>query len=91
MVNIFFSHLLPIKQPIKIEKRNISTPKLGVQDLIVTQYGFSPQHIPNVQYFKLKKIGECKIKPVNFQILPAQVSVFSQIWTLQVRTYAINA
>ena len=78
LVNIFFSHLLPIKQPIKVEKRNISTPKLGGQDLIVTHYDLSTDYITNVQYFKFHKIGECKIKPVDFQILPAQVSIFPQ-------------
>ena len=38
-----------------------------------------------------KKIGECKIKPSDFQILPAQVQIFSQIRALQVWIYAIHA
>ena len=44
-----------------------------------------------MQYYKLKKIGECKIKPADFQILPAQVQSFSQIRLLQARAYAIRA
>ena len=44
-----------------------------------------------MQYYKLNKIGECKIKPADFQIFPAQVQIFSQIHTLQVRAYAIHA
>ena len=44
-----------------------------------------------MQYYKLNKIGEYKIKPANFQILPAQVQIFSQTRTLKVRAYAIHA
>ena len=44
-----------------------------------------------MQYYKLNKIGESKIKPADFKILPAQVQIFSQIRTLQVRAYAIHA
>ena len=44
-----------------------------------------------MQYYKLNKIGECKIKSADFQILPAQVQMFSQIRTLEVRAYAIHA
>ena len=44
-----------------------------------------------MQYYKLNKIGKCKIKPADFQILPAQVQILSQIRTLQVRAYAIHA
>ena len=44
-----------------------------------------------MQYYKLNRIGECKIKPADFQILPAQVQMFSQIRTLQVRDYAIHS
>ena len=44
-----------------------------------------------MQYYKLNKIGECKIKPADFQILPAQVQIFSQNRTLQVRAYGIHA
>ena len=44
-----------------------------------------------MQYYKLNRIGECKIKPADFKILPAQVQIFSQIRTLQVRAFAIHA
>ena len=44
-----------------------------------------------MQFYKLKKIGKYKIKPADVQTLPAQVSIFSQIQTLQVRAYAIYA
>ena len=44
-----------------------------------------------MQYYKLNKIGECKIKPAEVKILPAQVHFFSQIRTLQVRSHAIHA
>ena len=44
-----------------------------------------------MQYYKLNRIGECKIKPADFQILPAQVQTFSQVRTIQVRSYAIYA
>ena len=44
-----------------------------------------------MQYYKLYKIGECKIKPADFQILPAQVPIFLQIRALQLRAYAIHA
>ena len=43
-----------------------------------------------MQYYRLNKVGECKIKPTDFQILPAQVQFFSQIQTLQERAYAIH-
>ena len=44
-----------------------------------------------MQHYKLNKIGECKIEPADFQILPDQAQIFSQIRTLQVRAYAIHA
>ena len=44
-----------------------------------------------MQYYKHNKNGECKIKPADFKILPAQVHIFSQIRTLQVRAFAIYA
>ena len=91
LINLFFSCPLPIKQTIKVDQRNISTAKTGIQDLVVTHYDGSPKQITNLQYFKLNEIGESKIKPADFQILPAQVQIFSQIRTLQVRTYAIHA
>ena len=79
LINLFFSHALPIKPPIKIDHQNISTPKAGIQNLVVTHYDCSPKHITHMQYYKLNRIGECKIKPADFQILPAQVQIFSQI------------
>ena len=57
----------------------------------VTHYDCSPQHITFLQFYKLKKVGECKTKPAIFQILPAHLSIFSQILTFQVRPYAIYA
>ena len=77
LINISFLYQLPLKQPIIVEKRKISTHKSGIPDLIVTHCDCSPQHITNMRYYKLKKIGESKIKPAEFQILPAQVSIFS--------------
>ena len=91
LINFFFSHPLPNKPPIKTDQQNISTPKTGIQDPVVTHYDCSPKHITNMQYYKLNRIGECKIKPADFQILPAQVLIFSQIRTIQVRAYAIYA
>ena len=91
LINLFFSCPLPIKQPIKVNQHTISTPKTGMQDLVVTHYDCSPNHITNMQYYKHNKNGECKIKPADFQILPAQVQMFSQIRTLQVRAHAIHA
>ena len=44
-----------------------------------------------MQYYKLNKIGECKIKPADFKILPSQVQIFSQTRTVQARAYAIPA
>ena len=44
-----------------------------------------------MQYHKLKKIGDCKIKPADSQILPAQVQIFFKIRTLQLRAYAIHS
>ena len=44
-----------------------------------------------MQFFKLNKIGECRIKQADFQILHAEVKIFSQIRTLQVLAYAIHA
>ena len=90
LINLVFSLSLPVKQPIKVDHHNISTPKTDVQDLIVTHYDCSPKHITNMQYYKLNKIGECKIKPADFQNLPAQVQNFSQILTLKVQAYAIH-
>ena len=64
--NLFSSSPLPIKQPIKVDQHNISTPKTGIQDLVVTHYDCSPKHITNMQYYKLNKIGECKIsRPIS--------------------------
>ena len=56
-----------------------------------TMYDCSPKHIPNMHYYKLNKICECKIKPADFKILPAQTHFFSQIRTLQVPAYAMHA
>ena len=89
--NLFFSCPLQIKQPIKVDQHNISTPKTGIKDLVVTHFDCSPKHITNMQYYKLNKTGECKIKPADFKILPAKAQIFSQIRTLQVRSYAIHA
>ena len=47
--NLFFSCPLPIKQTIKVEHRNISTPKTGIQDLVVKHYDCSPKHITYMQ------------------------------------------
>ena len=69
--NLFLSCPLPIKQPIKVDQHNISTPKTGIQDLVVTHHDCSPKHIRNMRYKKLNKIGECKIMPADFKILPA--------------------
>ena len=91
LVSLFFSHPLSIKPPITVDQQNVSTPKTATQDIVVTHYDCSPKHITNMQYYKLNRIGECKIKPADFQILPAQVQMFSQIRTLQVRDYAIHA
>ena len=45
-----------------------------------------------MQYYKLIKIGEFKIKSADFKILPAQKpKILSQNRTLQVRAYAIHA
>ena len=85
LINFFFSHEFPIRPPIEIDQQNISTPKTGTKDLVVTHYDCSPKHITNRQYYKLNKIGECKIKPLDFQFLSAQVQLFSQIRTIQVR------
>ena len=75
LLKLFFSCPLKIKQPIKVQ-----------------HYDFSPKHITNIQYYKLNKIGERKIlQPADFKILLAQVQIFSQIRTLQVRAYAIHA
>ena len=63
---LIFLHPVPIKQPTKVDKRNFVTHKSGFQDLIVTHYGCSPQHITKIQYCKPNKIGECKIKPADF-------------------------
>ena len=89
--NLFISHPLPKEQPIKVDKHNISTAKSGVQCLVVSQYGCSPKHITNMHYYKLNKIDECKIKPADFQILPAQVQIFTHIRTFQLRAYVIHA
>ena len=91
LLNLFFSCPLPIKQPFKVDQHKISASKTGIQDLAVTHYDCSPKHITNMQYYKLNKIGECKIKPADFKTLPAQVQLFSQIRTLQVRAYDIHA
>ena len=91
LITLILSISLPIKQPIKVDHHNISIPKTGVQNLIVTRYDCSPKHITNMQYYKINKIGEGKMKPADFQILPAQVQIFLQIRKLQVRAYAIHA
>ena len=90
-INLFFSSQLPLKQPIKVDQHNISRPKTGIQDLVVTHYDCSPKHITKMQYYKIKKIGECKIKTAYFTILTAQVHMFSQIRTLLVCAFAIHA
>ena len=91
LINLFFSNTLPIIPPITVDQQSISKPKTGIQDLVVTLYDCSPKRITNMQYYKLNRIGECKIKPAEFQILPTQVRIFSKIRTIQVRAYAIYA
>ena len=44
-----------------------------------------------MQYYMFNKIVESKIKPANYQILPAQLQLFSQIRSLQVQAYAMHA
>ena len=83
LANLLFSCALSIKQPIKVDQHNISTPKTGIKDLVVTHYDCSPKQITNMQYYKLSKIGECKIEPADFKILSAQVQIISQIGTLR--------
>ena len=36
LLDLFISRPLPMKQPIKVDKHNISTPESGVPDLVVT-------------------------------------------------------
>ena len=91
LINLFFSSPLPLKKQITFDKRKISTTKFGLQDLIATHYDCSPRHITNMQCYKLKKIGECKAKPADFQILPIQVSILSQISTIQIQAFALYA
>ena len=91
LINLFFSHPLPIKLPTKVDKPNVLTSKSWVQVLVVSHYNSSPQHITNKQYCKLNEIWEYKIKPIYFKILPSQVSTFSQTRTLQLGAYAIHA
>ena len=55
LLYLFILHSLPIKQLIKIDKHNNSTPKLGVKDLVATHYDCSPKHIKNMQFYKLNK------------------------------------
>ena len=57
---------------------------------MVTHYDCSPKHFRSMQYYKPNKIGKCKIKPEDVQILPALVSIFSQILPRQVCAYAIQ-
>ena len=91
LLYLFFSCPRPVRQPVKVDQHNFSTPKTGIQDLVVSHFNCSPKHITNMQYYELNKVGECKIKPADFKILPAQVQIFLQIRTLQVRTYAKHA
>ena len=84
LLNLFLLNQLPIKPPIKVDQNNISTPKTGIQDLVVTHFDCSTEHMTNMLFYKLNKKGECKVKPADFQILPAQVQISSQIHTLQV-------
>ena len=58
LANLFLSFPLLIQQPITNDIRKISTPRSGVQDLIVTHYERSIQHITNKQYYKLNIFGE---------------------------------
>ena len=44
-----------------------------------------------MQYYRLNKIGECEIKPADLQILPAQVAIFSENGTFQLRIFALYA
>ena len=57
LANLFLSFPLLIQQPITNDIRKISTPRSGVQDLIVTHYECSIQHITNKQYYKLNIFG----------------------------------
>ena len=69
----------PLKQPINIEKCKILTPKSGIQELVVIQKDCSPQNITSKQYYMLKKFGECKNKPADFQFLDCPIgNVFSR-------------
>ena len=75
----------------KVDKDTFSKPKSGVQNLVVTHYDCPLKQITNMQFYKLNKIGDCKVKPADFHILPAQVETFSQNWTLHLHAYAIHA
>ena len=41
-----------------------------------------------MQYYKLNKISEGKIKSAEFQILPIQIAIFSQFRTIQIQAFA---
>ena len=45
-----------------------------------------------MQYYKLNKIGECKIKPADFKILPAQALFFhkSEHFKYALTPYMLN-
>ena len=68
LLNFFISHPLPIKQPIKIDNNNLSTPKSGVKDLVVTHYDCSSKRITNMlQYYKLTKLANVKSNRQTFK------------------------
>ena len=92
ILSLFLSCPLPKKQPIKVNQHNISTPKTGIQDLVATHYDCSPKHITNMQYYKLNKIGECKIRPADFKILQTQVNFFhkSEHYKYALTPYTLN-
>ena len=58
---LFISHTLPTKPPIQIDHQNISTPKTGIQDFVVTHYDCSPKHITNMKYYKLNRIVNVRL------------------------------
>ena len=85
LLYLFISHPPPKENNLLKLLHTIFPHLKQAHDLIVTHCGCSPKRITHMQYYKLNKIGEYEIKSGKFQILPAQVQIFSQIPTLRVR------
>ena len=79
-----------MKQPIKSDQHNISTPETGIQDLVVTHYDCSPSQISSI--ISSINLGNLKSSRPIFKSSPPKYKSFHKFehYKYAHRPYALN-